>query len=67
MERHGAAIMLLEENTDAQRLADRVIELAADPLQREKMEAGARQMSTDDAAEQIAGFAWELLNRKIAC
>lgn len=66
MERHGAALMLLEEETDARRLAGEVVGLAADPLRRQKMESMARAMSSGNAAEKIAGFARELLERKTA-
>ena len=56
----GAADLLLQRDLNGQALADRILRLAADPGQRDRMAVAARALARPDAARVIVDRAIEL-------
>jgi UDP-N-acetylglucosamine--N-acetylmuramyl-(pentapeptide) pyrophosphoryl-undecaprenol N-acetylglucosamine transferase len=59
----GAAEILLQRDLTSHALADRIRELAADPMRRARMARAARAMAKPDAARVIVDRALELIGR----
>jgi UDP-N-acetylglucosamine--N-acetylmuramyl-(pentapeptide) pyrophosphoryl-undecaprenol N-acetylglucosamine transferase len=59
----GAAVVLTDADLSADRLADEVTRLLADPLERERMSRAARAWGRPDAAEALAAVVLEVLDR----
>lgn len=66
LERRGAAVLMQERVLNADRLAARILELAAQPQLLARMEGAARRLARADAAEKIADLASQLLERHAA-
>jgi UDP-N-acetylglucosamine--N-acetylmuramyl-(pentapeptide) pyrophosphoryl-undecaprenol N-acetylglucosamine transferase len=61
--RAGAAELLAQKDLTGARLADRIRELAADPVRRAALAAAARTLARPDAARVIVDRALELVDR----
>jgi UDP-N-acetylglucosamine--N-acetylmuramyl-(pentapeptide) pyrophosphoryl-undecaprenol N-acetylglucosamine transferase len=61
LEQAGAAALIEQSDLTGERLADRIIALAADREQRRRMSAAARQLAKPRAAEDIVDAVIELL------
>ncbi len=58
--RAGAAEVIDERELTGERLAERIIALAADPVRRQQMTAVMRRFARPDAAARIADRVWQL-------